>query len=306
MIFKVRVCKLYDDMSMERGQSVRNILATTRFLLPTLSNAEKRVAEVVLEAPKEVTKMSLQKMAKRCKCGEATVVRLCKAVGVSGYSEFKRLLAAQIVVPQETDEVMPAIFGRNMETIVESVFKVNILNLRKTLEVAAFEEYASACNMIAEAKKICFFAIGDASMPCLYASLRFRRIGYDCYADSDPDIQIINARNMKRGDVAVAISHSGRTKQVIEAMKIAQEGGAKTICITKAGKSELTRYSDVVLYNVTTDSSVDKEVIARRVAEQAMLDAIYMGVLQRMESNSFKRLQEVAENLKVNKLPEKN
>ena len=57
---------------------------------------------------------------------------------------------------------------------------------------------------------------------------------------------------------------------------------------------------------MTTDTTVDKEVIARRVAEQAMLDAIYMGVLQRMEVNSFKRLQEVSDNLKVNKLPDKN
>ena len=47
-------------------------------------------------------------------------------------------------------------------------------------------------------------------------------------------------------------------------------------------------------------------MIARRVAEQAMLDAIYMGVLQRMEINSFERLKVVSENLKVNKLPEKN
>lgn len=51
---------------------------------------------------------------------------------------------------------------------------------------------------------------------------------------------------------------------------------------------------------------MDKEIIARRVAEQAMLDAVYMGVLQKMESNSFARLQEVSENLKVNKLPDKN
>lgn len=291
---------------MGKGQSVRNILATTQFLMPSLTNAEKRVAEVVLESPKEVTKMSLQKMAKRCKCGEATVVRLCKTVGVSGYAEFKKLLAKQIAMPLEMDESLPAVMGRNIETIVESVFKVNILNLKKTLEVAVFEEYARACGMIAGAAKICFFAIGDASMPCLYASLRFRRIGYDCYADSDPDIQIINACNMRHADVAIAISHSGRTKQVVEAMRIAKEKGAKTICITKAGKSELTRYSDVVLYNVTTDSSVDKEVIARRVAEQAMLDALYMGVLQRMETNSFDWLQEVSENLKLNKLPEKN
>lgn len=291
---------------MTENESVRNILATTQFLLPSLTPAEKRVAEFILKSPKEATVMPLQKMAKRCKCGEATVVRLCRTIGVSGYAEFKRLLKKQLVKPLEKDETVRLGPSHDMGQIVESVFRLNILNLKKTLEVASFEEYESACEAITAAGKICFFAIGDAMIPCSYASLRLRRLGYDCYADSDADIQIVNAGNLKAGDVAIAISHSGRTKQVVEAMRIAKERGAVTICITKAGKSEVTKYSDIVLYNVTTDTTVDKEVIARRVAEQAMLDAIYMGVLQRMEINSFTKLEKVSENLKVNKLPDKN
>ena len=291
---------------MRRTESVRNILATTQFLLPSLTPAEKKVAEFVLKAPHETAGMSLQKMAKRCGCGEATVVRLCRTVGVSGYAQFKRLLSEQLRNPPAKDEMDEITSGRSMGEVVESVFKLNILTLRKTLEVAAIEEYDHACEAIVKAGKICFFAVGDAMFPCSYASLRLKRIGYDCYADSDADVQIVNACNMKKKDVAIAISHSGRTKQVVEAMRIAKERGAVTICITKAGKSELTRYSDIVLYNVTTDTTVDKEVIARRVAEQAMLDAIYMGVLQRMEINSFEKLQEVSDSLKVNKLPEKN
>ena len=290
---------------MEKKENVRNILATARFLLPSLTPAERRVAEFVLASPKEVTKMSLQKLAKRCECGEATVVRLCRTIGLSGYTQFKRQLAAQLLNPQAKDEVVQLSVGRGMEEILESVFKLNILNLKKTLEVAAAEEYEKACEAIVKANKICFFAIGDAAFPCSYASLRFRRIGYDCFADSDADIQIVNACNMKKGDVAVAISHSGRTKQVVESMRIAKERGGFTICITKAGKSELTKYSDVVLYNVTTDSTADKEIIARRVAEQAMLDALYMVVLRRKETDSFQKLHEVSESLKVNKIVDK-
>lgn len=284
----------------------RNILATTRFLLPSLTAAEKRVAEFVLASPKEVTRMSLKKLAVRCECGEATIVRLCKTIGVSGYAQLKSLLEVQLQMPALQEESVRLSTGQGMGEIVARVFELNILNLRRTLEVAAVEEYENACEVISTANKICFFAIGDAMFPCGYASLRFRRIGYDCYADSDADVQIVNACNMKEGDVAIAISHSGRTKQVVEAMRIAKSRGAVTICITKAGKSELTKYSDIVLYNVTTDTTVDKEIIARRVAEQAMLDAVYMGVLQKMESNSLARLQEVSENLKVNKLPDKN
>lgn len=291
---------------MGRNDNVRNVLATLEFLFPSLTQAEKRAAKYILASPKEVVKLPLQKLAKRCECGEATVIRLCKTVGVSGYTEFKQMLSKQLRNPPERDDSLKLDNNHNMGEIVESVFKLNIFNLRKTLEVAAIEEYERACNAINGANKLVFFAIGDAMFPCSYASLRFRRIGFDCYADSDADMQIVNACNMKKEDVAIAISHSGRTKQVVEAMKIAKENGATTICFTKAGKSELTKYSDIVLYNVTIDTSVDKEVIARRVAEQAMLDAIYMGVLQKMKTNSFERFREVSEHLKVNKIVEKN
>jgi len=291
---------------MQKGESIRNILATTKFLLPSLTNAEKRVAEFLLSAPKDVTQMSLQKLSKCCDCGEATIMRFCKSVGVSGYAELKQVLKRQLNHPVEKDEWTESEPAQGMGEIVESVFELNILNLRKTLEVASIEEYESACEAIAHSKKVCFFAIGDALFPCRYMCLRFRRIGYESYADSDADVQVVNAYNMQEGDVAIAISHSGRTKQVVEAMRIAKEQGATTICITKAGKSELTKYSDIVLYNVTTDSTVDKEIIARRVAEQAMLDAIYVGVMQKMEADSYARLKEMSDNLKVNKLPDKN
>lgn len=290
---------------MEQTRNVRNILATLEFLFPSLTQAEKRAAKYILATPKEVVKLPLQKLAKRCECGEATIIRLCKTVGMTGYTEFKQVLAKQLRTPPERNEGLQFDSNHNMGEIVESVFRLNIFNLKKTLEVAAIEEYEAACNAVANAKKLVFFAIGDAMFPCSYASLRFRRMGFDCYADSDADMQIINAFNMNPGDVAIAISHSGRTKQVVEAMRIAKEKGAKTICFTKAGKSELTKYSDIVLYNVTIDTSVDKEVIARRVAEQAMLDAIYMGVLQKMKTSSFERFKEVSESLKVNKISEK-
>ncbi len=291
---------------MSKSENVRNILATIEFLLPSLTPAEKRVAKYVLASPKETVNAPLQKLAQRCECGEATVVRLCKTVGVSGYAEFKRLLSKQLRTPPERDDTLRLAGTRNIGEIVESVFRLNILNLRKTLEVVAVEEYEKACEAIAGSNKLVFFAIGDAMFPCYYASLRFRRVGYDCYADSDADMQIVNACNIKKGDVAIAISHSGRTKQVVEAMRIAKERGATTICFTKAGKSELTKYSDIVLYNVTVDTTIDKEVIARRVAEQAMLDVIYVGVLQKMKRESFEKLQQVSENLKVNKLADKN
>ena len=285
---------------MKERDGIRNILATTSFLLPSMTASERRAAEYILENPEEVGKMSVKKLAGACGCGEATIDRMCKSIGTSGFAEYKTILRRQSQKKIEIEDTVNIPESGGMGQIVESVFKLNIQNLKKTLEIASVEEYQAACNAIVNAKKICFFAIGDAMFPCNYASLKFRRIGYECYADSDPDVQIVNACNMGKGDVAITISHSGKSRQVIEATKIAKEKGASVICITKAGKSDLTKCSDVVLYNETTDSTPDKEIIARRVAEQAMLDAIYMGVVKQLDA--FEKMEEVSKNLKTNKV----
>ena len=44
---------------------------------------------------------------------------------------------------------------------------------------------------------------------------------------------------MKSGDVVVGISHSGRTKDLIDNLKVAAAAGATTICITGGIKSPI-------------------------------------------------------------------
>ena len=52
------------------------------------------------------------------------------------------------------------------------------------------------------------------------------------------------ANNMKNGDVAFGISHSGRTKAVVDAMRSAKQSGATTISLTSFTKSLLYTESD--------------------------------------------------------------
>jgi len=107
---------------------------------------------------------------------------------------------------------------------------------------------------------------------------------------------------MKKGDVAIAISHSGNTRQVVDAMKIAKEAGATTICITKREKSELSVYCDIKLFTATPDISVGQEIVARRISEHAILEALYFGVLQHDEVKKSKKIKTTSQAMRVNKI----
>jgi len=276
-----------------------------KFLLPTLTSSEKKAAEYLLEFPEKVAKLSLVKYAEYSGSSQASIIRLCKRIGVSGYAEMKSVLSIQLIsndgFNHDFEELEQDGLGSDMIQIMKNVFTVNIEILKETFALAN-EEYNRAFEAILKAKQICFFAIGDAMIPCEYASFKFRRLGYICFADKDSDLQMINASQMKPGDVAIAISHSGRTRQVVDAMEIAKNKGATTICITKREKSELIKHCEIKLFTATPDISVGQEIIARRISEQAILEALYFGVLQHDEPYSTEKIKISSEAMKANKL----
>ena len=286
-------------------ENTKNIIPIVKFLLPTLTSSEKKAAEFLIEEPERIVDLSLVKFAKQSGSSQASIIRLCKRIGVSGYAELKSTLSEQLDSNENNEHGLDELFqgglGKGMIQIMKNVFSVNIDILNETFALAS-DEYDKAFNAILKAKQISFFAIGDAMIPCEYAYFKFRRLGYLCFADKDCDIQMINACQLQKGDVAIAISHSGATRQVVEAMKTAKQAGATTICITKREKSELVKHCDIKLFTATPDISIGQEIIARRISEQAILEALYFAVLEHNEPESLEKINISSEAMKANKL----
>ncbi|MCC8109166.1 MAG: MurR/RpiR family transcriptional regulator [Planctomycetes bacterium] len=281
------------------------IFAKLRLQLPALAKAERRAAEYILDNPDALFSQNLQDLADHAGSSQAAIVRMCKAIGLDGFKQLK----AEVTRQQRDDshDLFPENGGNGnpdrpgMAEVLKKVFSYNVQSLQDTFALYT-EEYDKALAAIASARQLAFFSIGNASMPCQYACMMFRRIGYYCTADIDPDIQMINASNLKRGDVAIAVSHTGQTRHVVATTELARDNGATTICITKNAKSPLTKASDIRLFTATIDSSANMELVARRIAEYAIIEAFYQAVRQRRpEMDSL--VSDGSRAMRVNKLP---
>ena len=102
--------------------------------------------------------------------------------------------------------------------------------------------------------------------------------------------------------MAIAISYEGKSRTVINAMRIAKERGATIICITKMSKSLLLKLSDINLFIATSDVTVGRDIVARRVAEQMIIDTLYLSVLVRTDKNYTKHLNSTSKFLELNKI----
>lgn len=294
-----------EETGLSGNANTARILPTVRLLLPTLAKAERKAAQYLLDHQDDLIGLSLVDLAARSGSSQASIIRLCKTIGLDGFKQLKTELARQARDPNgssiHSDTLDMGHKASGMAAALKEVFSLNARTLDDTFALYT-DEYDKALKAILGARQMAFFSIGNAHMPCQYAYFMFRRIGYYCSANTDPDMQMIDASNLEPGDVAIAVSHTGQTRNVVAAMELARKRGAKTICITKHVKSPLTRASDIRLFTATSDASVHMEVVARRIAEYAILEAFYHAVRSaRPETET--RVLHTSTAMQSNKLP---
>jgi len=118
------------------------------------------------------------------------------------------------------------------------------------------------------------------------AAYRISQVGIQAYAYTDILFMNVSAANMQEGDLAIGISHSGRTKAVVEAMRQAKAVGAETIAITSYSTSILSMESDYAIVVYSDEENYPVEAVSARVAHLCVVDSLMM-TLATMKHGDF-------------------
>ncbi|MFC6633819.1 transcriptional regulator HexR [Microbulbifer taiwanensis] len=247
--------------------------------LSSMRKSERKVAEYILANPDEIIHMRIVDLATEAQVSEPTVVRFCRAVGCSGFQEFKLNLAQQLASSPSFGQIAVT----ETDTIAEYKRKVfdstvdTLLNVRDKIDARALE---AAVTAIAAAKRVEFFGFGASGAVAADAKHKFFRLQLAAAAHSDHHIQNMSAMSMVPGDVVVAISQSGRTKALLRSMGMAKEQGATVIGLAPSG-SPVARQATIPL---EVDVEEDIEIytpLSSRIAHLVVIDVLAIGVAQR-------------------------
>lgn len=247
--------------------------------LGAMRKSERKVAEYILANPGEIIHMRIVDLATEAQVSEPTVVRFCRAVGCSGFQEFKLNLAQQLasspsfgqIAVTETDSI--AEYKRKVfDTTVDT-----LLNVRDKINGRALEAAVSA---IASAKRVEFFGFGASGAVATDAQHKFFRLQMATAAHSDHHMQSMSAMSMQPGDVVVAISQSGRTSSLLRSMEMAKAQGATVIGLGPSG-SPMTRQATIPL-EVDVEEDIELYTpLSSRIAHLVVIDVLAIGVAQR-------------------------
>lgn len=242
------------------------------------TKSEKGVADFIFQNSQKVLYTSITDLAEMCGVGDTTVFRFCKALQLNGYQEFKMLLAQDIA---NTNGVNNALVGSidqgdDVKTICEKTLSADIAALNETYNNINFESVAKAVEYISSAKRIHFFGMGSSNLVALEGKQKFMRIIPNVVYDSDSHLQCMAATLMDKDDLAILISYSGSTKDMIDIHKIVKRNGCKSICITRYAKSPITNLADIVLLCGSNEGPLEGGASSTTIVQLYILDILYL------------------------------
>lgn len=257
-------------------------------LMDSLTPKEQQVASFIINYPEEVINMSIDELAAACGTSTSSVVRLCKSADYSGYKELLRALSADLALNQyETITYKDVRPGDSIESIIHSVCMSNIKSIENTMTMLNIGDLEKAVDALTAADRIDFYGVGTSGNVALDAQNKFMRINKISMSSSDPHNQILAATSLKKGDVAVLISYSGNTKDILETADIVKQTEATLISITRYSKNPLSERADIRLYSSSSEPLIRSGPMGSRIGQLTVIDILYTAVVSR-KYNSVK------------------
>jgi RpiR family transcriptional regulator, carbohydrate utilization regulator len=278
-----------------------NLLGDVEAALPRLSRSERRVAELVLAHPAEVVEHSIMVLARRADVSEPTIVRFCRSVGCSGFQDLKVRLAQSLGAGLHhlNMDIEP---GDGAAEYIGKVFDANISTLISVRNRLDADAVSRAVEALARARKIEFYGFVASGAVAMDAQHKFFHFAVPCVAYTDLHMQLMSAAALGPEDVVVAISHTGRTRDLVASVSLARRSGATVIGVTDPDSPLGQLCSIVVGAPVPENTDVYMPTLSR-IAHLLVIDVLAVGVALRGGPAMAERLERMKEVLHDRRLP---
>lgn len=242
--------------------------------LNNLSTAEYKILEYIVKNEKRISDMTVQMLADTTFVSTATIMRLCKKLGYSGFSELKYHLksAAEIQSPSTNLSIL------DMKNIIVN----DIEHLSHSIN---YEMVEAVTELLLSNKNIHFFAKGITSCVLSYFAKYLQTCSRKNVEYLDTHIAYLNANQMGKDDVFFVASLSGLTSQVLKASQIAKVNGAIIVAFTSMNNNPISELADYNFYITSHKNSKNFEFdINSRLGMYFVIDLIIMSYLSKIQN----------------------
>ena len=274
------------------GQNLINIITDA---LPGLNKSETKVARVILADPDAATSSSIATLAKKASVSEPSVNRFCKRFDAAGFPDFKLRLAKSLVsgIRFVNRNVNP---DDDVTSYTPKIFDSTINDLALVRDKISHTVVNNVVDKLIQAKRIYFFGLGTSGSVARDAENKFFRFNLPVSYHDDVLMMRMLASTGTTGDVFFVISHTGRTKEIIDVVQIARENGATIIALTSSG-SPLAAISSISLDVDVPENTDEYMPMTSRIVHLVILDVLATGFTLRRGPDFLPHLEKIKNSL---------
>lgn len=256
-----------------------------------LGEAERKAAAYIVEHGAVCARMSVGQLADACGCSPASIVRLCKDLGYSGFSELK------FNIQQSSSDVagnnLSILQTDSMEEVVEKTFHFTQRSMNSVVRLLDMQGLERASKAIAKANLVLFCAMGSACGAAVAGANHLMSAGINATFQMDELLLMRTASYLGPDDVVIGINYDGNSKNVVDTLKIGQKNGATTVLLTSIPNSLGTKYSDIVLLTPKRSTNSDVNYSTTTLCQIMLVHLLLVGAWQKAGESLQEKAQEM-------------
>jgi RpiR family carbohydrate utilization transcriptional regulator len=269
--------------------SVRtSIQGLYRDLRPT----QRRIADYLLALDFDGLDAPIDEYARRIGTSIASISRFCARIGYDSFQKLKIGLSREMQVPDDT--VLP-IFAADddPQLSIRKVFAEAIANLQATEAAVSFPTLIAVAERIARSERLYFFGLGGSGGVSALSEMMFSGLGFNAKALSDPYGMLLSAGHVRKSHLVFGLSHSGNTREVLEAVRAAKARGAYTVGITNYPRSPLAELVQAALVTSCHEHRVHFAQSNSMAAQLTLIRALYILVASRISPEALQEVNRI-------------
>ncbi|WDF90798.1 MurR/RpiR family transcriptional regulator [Aeromonas hydrophila] len=259
---------------MNQPVEAPRVLLLLRHQLATYSQTLQRLGQFVLEQPQRVLYLTITELARESGTSEASVTRLCRGVGCRGYTEFKMALALE--TQQEQASQPQASATSAFSTLIEE----SVAALRDTGALVSQQALLQSAELLEKARQIQIYGVAASAIIGEYLAYRLLRMGISAQQFSDMHRAAMNATSLKPGDVVIAVSSSGSTKDLLHAVQLGKEHGASIIVLSNTSRSPLATQADQLLVAAKPEGPLTAGSFHSKISAMLVIELLSQHLLE--------------------------
>ena len=229
----------------------KNVFTQLKASYSYMSRVERRIADFILSQPDRFVALTMAELSAQEDVSQGSINNFARKFFSCGFSALKLQVAAGLA--PSTDTPLPDVQPQAVKTCMQNNIDTTRSFFETTTQINDESVLARAVQRILRSRRIDIYGVYHSGISARDLCFQLISLGIPANYVEDTFMCAVSASTLDENALVIAISASGRTSEIIDAVQIARENHARVVCLTTNPFSPLAKMSDDVLLSAHAD-----------------------------------------------------